>query len=306
LNAELYDPVTNTWSLPGSPNQGRYDHTATMLGNGQMWVAGGYNGGALATAELYSISAALGTACGLATDCQSGFCVDGVCCNTACNAGVCDACAVSAGAATDGTCALLTGNACNDGNSCTQSDTCQAGVCASSNPVVCAAQDQCHAAGACNPATGICSNPAKADGNACNDGDGCTQGDTCQAGVCASGNPVVCTAQDQCHVAGVCNAATGACTNPSMPDSTPCADGKCDAGVCVSTPDCGGGGADSSGKSGDIDDNGDTADKGDDAPGTGSGWGCSVGGTPDHSTAWLSLGLLLAAMRRRRQATSRG
>ena len=39
------------------------------------------------------------------------------------------------------------------------------------------------------PATGACSNPAKADGAACNDGNACTQTDTCQAGTCTGREP---------------------------------------------------------------------------------------------------------------------
>src|SRR5689334_21918643 len=35
----------------------------------------------------------LGTSCVLATECESGFCADGVCCNNACT-GVCMACAL--------------------------------------------------------------------------------------------------------------------------------------------------------------------------------------------------------------------
>ncbi len=132
------------------------------------------------------------------------------------------------------------GAACNDGDSCTQNDTCQAGVCTSGAPLVCPAPDQCHDAGACNPATGVCSNPNKANGAACNDGDSCTQNDTCQAGVCTSGAPLVCPAPDQCHTAGVCNPATGVCSNPNKANGAACTDGDsctqsdtCQAGVCT-------------------------------------------------------------------------
>src|SRR5207247_710114 len=107
-----------------------------------------------------------------------------------------------------------------------------------SNSVVCSAQDQCHNAGTCDTSTGICSNPAKADGSACNDGNACTQTDTCQSGTCTGSNPVTCTASDQCHVAGTCDTATGICSNPAKAAGTIC--GTTPAGACAAAPVCNG------------------------------------------------------------------
>ena len=39
--AELFDPATNTWSPAGSSSKGRYSHTATLLANGKVLLAGG-------------------------------------------------------------------------------------------------------------------------------------------------------------------------------------------------------------------------------------------------------------------------
>ena len=142
-----------------------------------------------------------------------------------------------------GTCsnpALTNGTACNDGNECTQVDSCSSGVCTGSSPVVCTAEDQCHSVGVCAPATGVCSNPALSNGTACNDGNACTLSDSCQSGSCVGSNPVTCVAADQCHVAGVCNAASGVCSTPTAPNGTVCNDGNgctqvdsCQLGVCA-------------------------------------------------------------------------
>jgi uncharacterized repeat protein (TIGR03803 family) len=110
--------------------------------------------------------------------------------------------------------------------------------------VTCAASDPCHVGGTCNPGTGVCSNPAKADGTSCNDGNACTQTDTCQAGTCTGSNPVTCTALDPCHVGGTCNPGTGVCSNPAKADGTSCNDGNactqtdtCQAGTCTGSND---------------------------------------------------------------------
>jgi hypothetical protein len=103
--------------------------------------------------------------------------------------------------------------------------------------VICTASDQCHNAGTCNAGTGSCSNPAKADASACDDSDACTQTDTCTDGTCSGDDPVVCTASDSCHDAGICDPATGLCTDPESPDGTACdqtdACYVCQAGTCV-------------------------------------------------------------------------
>jgi hypothetical protein len=74
----------------------------------------------------------------------------------------------------------------------------------------------------------------------CSDGNACTQTDTCQLGVCVGANPVVCTALDQCHVAGVCNPTSGVCTQPNAVNGTSCNDldectvnDTCQNGTCT-------------------------------------------------------------------------
>jgi hypothetical protein len=153
-----------------------------------------------------------------------------------------DPCHVAA--CTNGTCGLAPANeggSCpGNGDKCFGGFVCSSGSCVGAQPVVCAASDQCHDVGTCNPATGLCSNPAKADGTACDDHNACTQTDMCQNGTCVGSNPVVCTALDQCHVPGTCDPATGTCSNPDIADGTSCNDDNacttgdtCQKGVCT-------------------------------------------------------------------------
>jgi N-acetylneuraminic acid mutarotase len=55
-SAELYNPATGTWALTGSMNAGRVGQSATLLDNGTVLVAGGYNAkaSAVTSAELYN------------------------------------------------------------------------------------------------------------------------------------------------------------------------------------------------------------------------------------------------------------
>jgi N-acetylneuraminic acid mutarotase len=54
--AELYDPATGIWSVTNNLNTSRRGHTATLLPNRKVLIAGGDNQGELASAELYTFN----------------------------------------------------------------------------------------------------------------------------------------------------------------------------------------------------------------------------------------------------------
>lgn len=131
------------------------------------------------------------------------------------------------------------GAPCDDGNACTRRDSCQEGACVGASPVLCPPVDGCHREGTCDRATGLCSTPDAPDGATCDDGDACTRTDACRGGRCVGSDVVVCTAGAPCREAGVCDRASGRCSERVAPEGTPCPDGDrcngdetCRAGVC--------------------------------------------------------------------------
>jgi hypothetical protein len=185
-----------------------------------------------------------GTPCDDGNVCTVGeICIGGVCTNGApatCVAldqchdvGVCSS---QAGGCT--TPNKADGTACNDGNACTSGETCQSGVCgAPTSTVVCAALDECHVAGTCNPASGTCSNPAKADNSPC-------AGGTCIAGVCTqtpdASSPDAPPADAASLDAGLPDASQPDASQPdaALPDSSS-ADARMPDAPTMGTPDGG-------------------------------------------------------------------
>jgi RHS repeat-associated protein len=82
------------------------------------------------------------------------------------------------------------------------------------------------------------------NGTVCADGNPCTWGDTCQNKACVPdpNRNTQCSAADQCHDVGTCDATSGICSNPAKVDGTGCDDGAactkgdhCTAGTCAGT-----------------------------------------------------------------------
>ena len=101
-------------------------------------------------------------------------------------------------------------------------------------PTNCDDQNPCTIDGV-DQASCVCTHIAAIDGSTCSDGNACTQVDTCQAGVCVGSSPKTCTAIDQCHIVGVCDTTTGACSNPTAPDGRTC---NADNDACTVTDIC--------------------------------------------------------------------
>ncbi len=272
------DPIDLSWSQTAGPSVGLSDPLAsnptflapdveglvdlvfnlvasdgTLAGNDGVTVSvwGGCDDGLTCTDDTFNgtncehnpadgLACDDGDACTQADACQAGACMgtDPVVCEPLDQCHVAGNCDPATGVCDDPPAADDT--ACDDGDACTRTDACQAGTCAGGDAVVCQPLDSCHLAGTCDPATGVCDDPVAEDGAACDDGDGCTRTDTCAAGTCVGSDPVVCEALDACHLAGTCDPATGACSNPPIEDGTACDDGDactrsdaCEDGACV-------------------------------------------------------------------------
>lgn len=169
------------------------------------------------------------------TGCGNGVVTPGEACDTGGESVACDPdCTIVV--CGDGVANATAGEQCDDGNTiagdcCSPSCLSEAHLCDDGNP--------CTDDG-CDPVSGC----TYADNQAnCDDGNACTQTDACQSGVCVGTSPLSCAATDQCHDIGVCDPATGFCSDPARPDGSACDDGNlctqndgCVGGQCVGGP----------------------------------------------------------------------
>ncbi|MBI3200834.1 MAG: hypothetical protein HYZ29_04755 [Myxococcales bacterium] len=121
-----------------------------------------------------------GMSCSAGTQCQSGFCVDGVCCDSACN-GQCSACDV---APNEGTCSPATGKPHGTRPECKGSGTPCEGTCDGVNPAACEYPGNGTACG--TTCTGSSETPSFCAGNG-----------VCEPGEAHSCSPYVC-GTDKC------------------------------------------------------------------------------------------------------------
>ncbi len=191
-----------------------------------------------------------GQACGCNSDCQSGFCVDGVCCNSACT----EACKTCNGQGAPGICTFVPNGVPE-----------QSGACAVGAVSTCGLDGTCDGQGHCRKypegtecKPGTCNGAAVSDINVCDGQGGCRAG---PATICAPFNcdsatnrcASTCKSNTDCASGILCvNGSCGlkpngaVCTKSDECKSTFCADGVCCnvacKGPCVSCDQQGRGG----------------------------------------------------------------
>jgi hypothetical protein len=173
-----------------------------------------------------------GSACITSGECDSGFCVDTVCCNTACT-GVCEGCNLAAHV---GTCTLVP-SGLDDADTCTPTSTrdCNgAGLCLDTEGQPCTTAGEC-ASGFC--VDGFCCNTAcSGTCEACSAAKkGSGSDGTCGAISPGSDPDNECTGAS-CNGAGACRLPNGQiCGTGTECESTLCIDGVCCNTACSST-----------------------------------------------------------------------
>jgi len=184
-----------------------------------------------------------GQVCGVAADCLSGFCVDGVCCGTACGE-LCYACKASlkTTGTDDGTCGPAKDGTNPHGN------------CTSGTGGQCGQTGFCDGGGACKLqisgttcGTGAVCDLNVAKGQQCNGSGTCTTnptGTACAPGLCVSGAgcKLTCSTGAECAVGAFCDTSTvpGQCrtkktSGAACGAASECGSNFCVDGVCCST-----------------------------------------------------------------------
>ena len=249
-SAEIYTEADQTFTRITDPpvfwpaGSGKYtDAAAAPLGDGRVLILGHDSVLARQAPVLFTLTAT-SLACNplKAVECESGYCVDGVCCDSACD-GTCEACSNAAkGQGNDGVCgpvkAGTADSACAPNPPCGLTGKCDgsgsgASHCAyASDTTTCnggpactnettAVNPRCDGSGGCTPHTALC-REYKCSGTACLTS--CTQDSHCAAGYYC--NPL----NSKCeNIAGAGDPCT---TQSQCPSNTTCIDGVCCNAPC--------------------------------------------------------------------------
>ncbi|MFT5358937.1 MAG: hypothetical protein ACI9KE_006178, partial [Polyangiales bacterium] len=176
-----------------------------------------------------------GTACENTFDCESDFCIDGVCCENACGASPndCMACSNALTGIADGSCGPIgEGSSCQDirDTDCDGADTCDAfgrcmeniapagASCGSATDVPCNSADTCDGVGECDTniaAAGVSCRPVAA-GDVCDIEELCDGSDTCPTDTFVTEGTECRAAPGDCDVAEACTGVTAACPTDEL------------------------------------------------------------------------------------------
>jgi hypothetical protein len=276
----------------------------------------GYAYGVIDDTWLYRVvPGPAASACVTDAECQSGHCVDGVCCNTACGNGDrsdCQACSVAAGAPSDGVCTVFPSSV----------------ICRTAKGV-CDVAERCDGVtGACPadalaPTTTVCHTPI----SLCDREIRCTANTVnCPPTQVAPQGTVCRASARECDRAETCNGTSDVCDPDSAEfDNTPCTGGVCKSGVCTPAPPDAGSDASSPSDASPATDatsnadaaqspaDAEVADAGEQHDGSSpasepapTGCSCRTGArrAPSAPLGIAIVGLLAAALRRRSRASS--
>ncbi len=253
----------STGSFLGAPSMAvaRNDFRGLSLASGDVLAVGG----GVSSAERFDLDA-LGATCAIAADCESGFCVDDVCCDSACS-GLCQACStamkgqgangacgpVITGADPDSDCAQDPASTCNKDGFCNGAGACRlhasgtscgAASCSGGSSTA----PQCNGSGTCNPNTASCA-PFACCGTACcttcSTDANCASGSYCASPACVPKKLIgeLCGGANQCAsgncVDGYCCDApcTGTCQACSTAKKGSGANGVCGSIATNTDPD---------------------------------------------------------------------
>ena len=162
--------------------------------------------------------------CSGAAQCDSGYCVDGVCCTSRCD-GVCQACNLTG----NGTCMTVPNQTpCPDSDLCNGTEICMSGQCLGGEPLNCINNNAC-TTDRCNPQVGCIHDPL-VDGTSCSNGNPCDGNETCLRGNCAVGPPRDCDDHNLC-TEDSCDPLDG-CVHVELADGTGCGGGLCGPATC--------------------------------------------------------------------------